>query len=133
MKPITFERFSISIVKLRERMKAKKENAFDPSDYFFAKSGHRLHRVNHQDVFFIEGSRDYISIHTVKGKIISLDSLANMEALLPKEQFTRIHKSYLVNKTKIDFLEKWRVVINNQSIPVGETYRKKLADELGIR
>jgi len=133
MKPITFERFSLAVARVKERMLFRREPDVEPTDYFFVKSGHRLHRISYMDVFFIEGLRDYISIHTVKGKIISLDSLVNMEILLPKEQFTRIHKSYLVNKTKIDFLEKWKVVINNRSIPVGETYRKRLAAELGIR
>ncbi|MCD2422183.1 LytTR family DNA-binding domain-containing protein [Niabella pedocola] len=132
MKPVTFERFSLAILRVRERMVATKEMDRELMGHFFIKSGHRIHRINYQDILFIEGLRDYIAIHTIKGKIMSLDSLTNMEILLPKVQFSRIHKSYLINKTKIDSLEKWKVVIHDHPLPVGETYRKKLTDELGL-
>jgi len=58
--------------------------------------------------------RDYIAVHTISGKILSLESMRNMEAILPAG-FIRIHKSYIINKkNKIDFLEKGRVVIQQQ-------------------
>ena len=56
----------------------------------------------------------------------------NMEELLPGSQFIRIHKSYIINLERIEFLERGRVVIHKEYLPIGETYREKLRGKLGI-
>ena len=68
--------------------------------------------------------RDYIAFHTGTGKILTLESMRRMEEILP-DKFIRIHKSYIINKDKIEFLERGKVVIKGQYLPIGETYREK--------
>jgi DNA-binding LytR/AlgR family response regulator len=82
-------------------------------------------------MLFIEGLKDYISVHTEKGSLISLDSLLNMESLLPSLSFLRIHKSFIINISKIDVVEKNRIYIGEKVIPVGDIYKENLMKVLG--
>lgn len=126
LKPITYERFITAIEKAKKRLTAERQKP----DHIFIKSGRRIQRIAFDTIFYIESLRDYIAFHTPEGKILSLDNMKNMEELLPSTTFLRIHKSYIVNKTKIEFLEKGKVIINKKYLPVGETYRSKLISEL---
>jgi DNA-binding LytR/AlgR family response regulator len=83
-------------------------------------------------IFYIEALRDYVAIHTGTGKILSLESMKHMEELLPEDQFIRIHKSYIIHRNKIDFLERGRVVIGKEYLPIGDTYKEKVRLKLGI-
>jgi two-component system LytT family response regulator len=128
LKPITYDRFikAVNKVKTRSGYGISKGT----NDYIYIKSGHRIQRISFSSVFFIEALRDYIAFHTDHGKILSLENMKDMENVLPADLFTRIHKSYIINKSKIEFFEKWKVVISNHHLPVGETYRTKLLSEL---
>ena len=130
LKPVTYERFIKAVNKVKEKQGAK---VFKESpDYIFIKSGHRLLRISFSSIFYIEALRDYIAFHTDEGKILSLENMKDMENVLPASVFTRIHKSYIINKSRIDFFEKWKIVINKKHLPVGETYRNKLMAEFKI-
>ncbi len=125
MKPITFERFTIAVQKAKKRL--QEDVAATPpakiTEYIFVKTEYRIQKINYTDILFIEAMRDYIAFHTPVGKILSLDSMRNMEEVLPAEQFIRIHKSYIINKNNIDFIERGKIVIGNHYLPVGDTYR----------
>jgi two-component system LytT family response regulator len=71
----------------------------------------------------VEGLKDYISIQTIKEKLITLQNLKNLEQHLPNQNFMRVHKSYIIALNKIDTIEKNRIFIGNEVIPIGETYR----------
>jgi DNA-binding LytR/AlgR family response regulator len=131
LKPITYERFCMAIDKVKDRLLLKKENK-EARSHIFVKSGQRLRRITLDSILYIEALRDYIAFYTTNEKILSLESLKNLEEILPSQLFVRIHKSYIINKSKIDFIEKWKVVINQQYLPVGETYRGRLILELNI-
>jgi len=128
LKPVTIERFMVAIEKAKRRLElsgAASMRPADTTDHIFIKSEYRIQKIDLAQIFYIEALRDYIAIHTAGGKILSLESLRNMEEILPSHQFIRIHKSYMINKSKIEFLERGKVVINKQYLPVGETYREK--------
>ena len=158
LKPITLDRFLIAVQKVKNRMgetvagnqpgradggvDAGSSNgepvALQPGaavrpNHIFIRTEYRMQRVSLSDILYIEALRDYIAVHTASGKILSLDSMKNMEELLPADKFIRVHKSYIINSDKIDFLEKARVVINKEYIPVGDTYKDKLKERLGIK
>jgi two-component system, LytTR family, response regulator len=132
LKPIAYDRFCIAIAKVKDRLLSKKENSIETPDHIFIKSGQQLRRIALDSILYIEALRDYIAFYTANEKILCLESLKNLEEILPSHLFTRIHKSYIINKSKIDFIEKWKVVINQQYLPVGETYRGKLIGELNL-
>ncbi|HEX9511565.1 MAG TPA: LytTR family DNA-binding domain-containing protein [Puia sp.] len=141
LKPITLDRFMIAVQKVRERLAPVQEgnNKSLPvaspaplADHIFIKTEYRIQKVNLADILYIEALRDYIAIHTATARILSLESMKNMEEILPGSQFIRIHKSYIINRERIEFLERGKVVIHKEYLPIGETYREKLLNKLGI-
>jgi DNA-binding LytR/AlgR family response regulator len=132
LKPVTFERFLIAakkaIVKFDSR---KREVAPAAPSCIFVKSEYRVFRINLSEIMYIEALRDYVAIHTSSAKIMTLESMKNMELMLPGIDFIRIHKSYIVNRGQIDYIERGKVVIGKNYIPVGETYRDKFMKEIG--
>lgn len=132
LKPITFERFMTAVQKAKMRIsEGVVTTAIQKDDHIFIRTEYRIQKINLADIFFIEGLRDYIAFHTSTGKILSLESMKHMEEVLPQDQFIRSHKSYIINKNKIDFIEKGRLVINKIDLPIGDMYKEKLM--AGIR
>ena len=130
LKPVTFERFTAAAQKAKKRLHDATDTATTPQqpvDHIFIKTEYRIQKLDFDKIFFIEAMRDYIAFHTPEGKILSLDSMKRMEDLLPLNQFIRIHKSYIINKSNIEFIERGKVVINGQYLPVGDTYRQRVA------
>jgi two-component system, LytTR family, response regulator len=122
LKPFSYERFLKAVQKIPPPVKA----SVTPG-YFFVKSEYKLIRVDHADIIYLEALRDYVAIHTTKGqKLLTLQSLVSFEKELPAAQFARVHKSYIVALSRITVVEKNRLVLDELSIPVGETYRGKL-------
>jgi two-component system LytT family response regulator len=124
LKPFSYDRFELAITKLLDTHTFAANNEPVKLDHFFIKSEYKLIRVNFEDIIFIESLRDYIAIHTnTKQKILSLESLKNMDSSLPTDKFIRVHKSYIVALNKISFVERNRIVINDKYIPIGESYQ----------
>jgi DNA-binding LytR/AlgR family response regulator len=93
------------------------------SDFIFVKTEHKIQKVYLNDILFIEGLKDYISIFTPAERIITLQNMKKMEDALPEKHFIRVHKSYIVSINKIDSIERSRIFIGDKIIPVGDTYR----------
>jgi DNA-binding LytR/AlgR family response regulator len=80
-------------------------------------------RIDLGDILYIEGLKDYVKIHA-KGKLLlTKTTMKNIIERLPPERFFRVHKSYIVAFDKIDMIENSRIVIGNQRIPIGESFR----------
>lgn len=141
LKPVTLDRFLISVEKAKDRIRLSTPPLVDNTaevsapvrqDHIFIKTEYRIQRVDLSDINYIEALRDYIAIHISAGKILSLESMRHMEELLPESRFIRIHKSYIVNRDKIDYLERGRVVIGKEHLPMGDTYKEKVKLKLGL-
>jgi two-component system, LytTR family, response regulator len=116
LKPVKYERF------LKAANKAM-ELVSDRPDYVLIKSGTQVNKVRTNDILYVEGAGNYMTFFTKEKKIMTLLSMTEVLELLPSSKFVRIHKSYVVNSDCIDVIEKHRVLINKQSIPIGVTYR----------
>jgi len=132
LKPIPFHRFLKAVDKVSFGLASEKRDTVSerdqtiqelPANHMFIKSGHATVRVNFNDILFIEGMKDYLRIWTTDSKIMTLMSFKSMEEILPRAAFTRIHKSYLVAIDKIDSIERNRVRIAGEYLPVGESYK----------
>jgi DNA-binding LytR/AlgR family response regulator len=141
LKPVTLDRFIIAIEKAKERIRPSTPPAENnPSevsaparqDHIFIKTEYRIQRVSLSDISYIEALRDYVAIHIGAERILSLESMRHMEEILPDHQFIRIHKSYIVNRNKIDYLERSRVVVGKEYLPIGDTYKEKVKVKLGL-
>ncbi len=133
LKPVAYDRFLTAVDKVKTKMNELPALVTAPTlDHIFVKTTYRNKRVNFSDIFYLEALRDYIGFHTTGGKLLTLASMRNLETILPADQFIRIHKSYLINKTKIDFVEKGQVVINNVALPIGNAYRESFLKGVGL-
>ncbi len=139
LKPIAFDRFFKAVQKAQTILQPPAAAAAQPapvdngqqprqdflSDFIFVKTEHKIQKVYLNDILFIEGLKDYISIFTPAERIITLQNMKKMEDALPSKYFIRVHKSYIVSVNKIDSIERSRIFIGDKIIPVGDTYREE--------
>lgn len=132
LKPISFERFLKATSKAFEKLFADQGNHVDKNlvvaeplkhDYFFIKTDFKMQKVNFNDILFVEGQSDYLKIVTQKERFMTLMNFKTIEEILANENFVRVHKSYLVAVSKIDFVERNHINIKEYSIPISEGYR----------
>ncbi len=136
VKPIAFERFYKGVLRLYQSQSTghlptstpvtleAKPAAKPETDYIFIRVGTRVQRLAVRDIILVEGMKDYLRIHTAREKIMTLMSFARLEELLPAHHFARVHKSYMVAIDKIDHVERNRIRIADQVVPVSDTYRE---------
>jgi DNA-binding LytR/AlgR family response regulator len=98
LKPISFDRFHKSALRAQERFLVQEDTA---DTYFFVKSSGQQHRINFEDILYIESIKDYVNIRTANQEYIVLDTLKSLELQLSELSFTRIHKSFIINMNKI--------------------------------
>jgi two-component system LytT family response regulator len=139
LKPIAFDRFYKAVEKVHNRLKVANPVDSLPQpfvsqmpapatvnpiqDFIFVKTEHKIQRIELDDILYIEGLKDYISIFTKTERVITLQNMKKMEETLPKGQFIRAHKSYIIALDKIESIERSRIAIGSKIIPIGDTYR----------
>lgn len=130
LKPITFERFLKAVDKVSARLAKPADVAPTEQtvDYIFVKDGTKLVKIRWQDILYIEGLKDYVTIHTPQQKIVSLQRLKTLEEQLPNQKFMRIHNSFIIALDAIRTVQKDKVQIGDVWVPVGDTYRKAFRD-----
>ncbi|MFH6968805.1 LytR/AlgR family response regulator transcription factor [Flavobacterium sp. FlaQc-28] len=121
LKPFTFDRFLKAVNKAQENLVQPLNTA--QQDFIFVKTENRLEKINICDILFIEGMRDYRRIHTVTKKIMTLQNFSEFEQIISPNLVCRVHKSYMVGISKIESVERMRILIANQRIPISETYK----------
>ncbi len=121
LKPFSFERF----VKAVSKIKDLKE---DKIDTIIIKSDKKLHQIKFEDIYYVESLGDYIKVHLKDKFLVVYKTLKNMNNDLPKSIFTQIHKSFIINKNKVDYIEGNLVIINSNKIPLGQKYKKAFLD-----
>ncbi len=132
LKPIEFDRLLQAVMKAKQLLevnsKDEKSNLETSSDIseqtIFIKSGSEFHQVFVQNIKYIESDGNYVTFHTVKRSILARYKISEALELLPKEYFTRIHRSYFVALKHIETIKKHCVVIDNKEIPINNTYRE---------
>lgn len=131
LKPVLFERFIVAVSKAKKRVSSKsmeQQQVKSQGNTLFVKDGTKLVKINLHDILYIEGLKDYVSIYTKSQKIVSLQRMKNLESVLSKDKFLRIHHSYIIGLDWIQSIHKDSVEINGNSLPIGETYRKSFRE-----
>ncbi len=122
LKPFTFNRFLQAVNKAQENMSHRVSDV--QPDFIFVKTENRLEKIMLNEIVYIEGMRDYLRIHTTTKKIMTLQNFSEIEKLIPSNIVCRVHKSYMVALNKIDSIERTRIKIADQLIPISETYKE---------
>lgn len=138
VKPISFERFfqavnraSEYINHMQQEPKSGKLPDQNPpvqqaasQDFIFVKSDYKIQKIHYGDIDYIEAYGEYILIFAGKEKVMTLIPLGKIEGLLPFPRFMRVHRSFIINFSKIDSIQGNTVFLKGNEIPVGKTYRE---------
>ncbi|WP_106791385.1 LytTR family DNA-binding domain-containing protein [Aquimarina sp. Aq78] len=140
LKPFSFERFLKAINKAQSQKKmieslqnetgsqtlSNPKNTISQNDSIFVKGDKKMHQIQLDHILYLESLGSYVKIHLEKETITSLDRLTNFENILPKNQFLRIHRSYIIALKKIQTIEGNRLKVAGVDIPVGNVYKHNL-------
>lgn len=121
LKPFTFNRFLQAVNKAQENLVQHRSGA--QPDFIFVKTENRLEKIMLNDIVYIEGMRDYRRIHATNKKVMTLQNFSEFERLIPSSLVCRVHKSYMVALNKIESIERSRIKIADQLIPISDTYK----------
>lgn len=138
LKPIAFDRFYKAALKARQQFDAAQVPGVAPflplaeekpsgkisRDIIFVKTEYKIVKIRLDDILYVEGLQNYVSIYTRAERILSLRNIKKMQEQLPAHLFVRVHKSYIVSLDKIDSIERSRIYIGDAVIPVGDTYKE---------
>ena len=137
LKPFDFPRFFQAVREAIGNVQPKAEEttkqAADISksnDFITVKADYKLYKINYDDLLFIEGQHEYVTFHTTQRRITALFALKDLEEILPKDKFVRVHKSYIVSFKHIQDLDKSDVTVAGNKVPVGASYRDELLARL---
>jgi len=135
LKPFEFDRFLKSVIKARELFKAKTgivekvpDSLSSTNDSIQIKSGSETFQVKIRDIQYVEGLGNYINVYQADRKITVYTSLQSFLDKLPKNQFVRVHKSFIVSIIHIQSFEYHQIKLDDKTIPIGKIYRKIFID-----
>lgn len=130
LKPFGPERFRHALEKVRQHTIATvdaADKAYRPDqrepEFIFVRSDYRMLKVRVDEILYIEGTGNYVSIHTAGNRILSIQNMRSLEQFLSDWGFYRIHKSYIVSIRQIESVSRKSVVVAGQELPVGEAHR----------
>ena len=134
LKPFSFGRFLQAVNKVEiEKPSNSSENEIESTKAsIFIKSGKKIHQIQLSDILFLESLGSYVTIHTAKQKITTLERLQHFEQTLINEEFVRVHKSFIIAMSKIQSIEGNAIFIKNQRIPIGRTYKLNLMKRIKL-
>ncbi|MDB5134408.1 MAG: DNA-binding response regulator [Mucilaginibacter sp.] len=121
LKPFTFNRFLQAVNKAQENLVQHRTGS--QPEFIFVKTENRLEKIMLNEIVYIEGMRDYRRIHAVNKKVMTLQNFSEFERLIPTSIVCRVHKSYMVALNKIESIERSRIKIADQLIPISDTYK----------
>lgn len=134
LKPFSFERFLKAVNKVVEKlnnsMVSKKE---EKNSYIFFRSDKKIHKVDLENILYIEAIGDYMKVITDSGQLIINETMKNLQEELPAGSFIRVHKSFIISRSKIKYIEGNYVQIEDKSIPIGATYRNEVLTAIDKR
>lgn len=131
LKPISFERFFKSIERYYQQVEKNSgtvvSNKQQYQDYMFININKKQHKVSFDTILYIESLKDYVRIHTNTGKaLVVKNNIGTIEKLLPKNEFIRVHRSYIASIHKITAYTTVDIEIGTIEIPIGQTYKEKV-------
>ena len=135
LKPVHFGRFIKAVNRARERYE-KKESPVKESTEIFIKNNGSLVRIKYDDILWIEALENYVVLNTFSEKYTIHFTMKAISDKMPTDKFMRIHRSFIVNFSKIKVIEDNSVVIMTENgskvIPIGKSYRDKLMNDINL-
>ena len=129
-KPFSFERFTKAIQRAKQLLGgSNKEEPAEATNFTYVRGEGKLQRVDFDELYWIESERNGIWFNTETNRFSSTITISDIEARLPQNQFTRIHKSFIIAINKVEIINKSTICIRRHGklheIPIGEAFRKE--------
>lgn len=137
VKPIAFPRFVKAVSRASELHDLKSKEPIElqtPDEFIFVKSEYENIKINTADILYIEGLKDYIKIHIANSakSVLTLMSFKAILEKLPKKNFLRIHRSYIVNIEHVRSHQKNKLIVNNTRLPISDAFKLDTLNRLGL-
>lgn len=128
LKPVSYEDFLKSTGKALDWFSVvQRQDAYRRDRFMFVKTDYKLQRVNLDDILYIEGLKDYVRFYLKDGqRVMSLMSMKKLEEYLPKPEFLRTHRSYIVHMSETPLVDRFRIVFGEEYIPISENYKDEV-------
>lgn len=131
LKPVAFDRFYLAAGKAFDRIRLQaggdspgnSDEKKITASWLFVKTEHRIQKINLDEILYIEGLQNYISIQLATERILSLQPLKRIEEQLPSKDFIQVHRSFIISIRHITVIERSYILINENSIPIGNNYK----------
>lgn len=134
MKPIPFNRFIQAIDKyyrsVNENIVGEDKQGL-PDDFILVRADRKNIKIKFNEILYLESMKDYVSIKTNSGTITTKILLSICEKKLPGDMFIRIHRSFIINKSKVDSFTSNTVVIGKKELPIANSYKNRVFTSLG--
>lgn len=130
LKPVSFERFRIAVNRVLDRMVTK--DSVEPQvQHIMVWSNKKKYRINFDEILFLEAQGDYVRFVLKDKSLMIHGTLKDFIAHIPEQYFVRIHKSYVISISKVDYVEGNQVKIGDHKISVSLSYREQFLKKLG--
>lgn len=133
VKPVMPGRFVQAVEKTREVAESSRPDVRpQEQDFVFVKDNGVLKKINVDDILYLEAMGDYVKVYTGQRFYVLHATLKSIEEKLPVAKFVRVHRSYIVSLSKIDFIQDGAITIGKASVPIADTYRTVLNKRLNL-
>lgn len=134
VKPVNFERFAKAIHRATDAIYFEKKNwsASDDQKEIYVKSNSKFYKLSYSEIFFVEALADYVLVYTENTRYIVYSTMKAIEEKLKGATFVRVHRSYIINLRRIQFIEGNTLIINGKHIPISKTYQEMLFQRLNF-
>lgn len=128
LKPFGFDRLVQAVNKATTRTRpSSKQNNEAVEQRFFIKGDKTYHQVNVADIHYIEAFGNYTKIFFANDFLLCHEGITTYADILPKDQFLRVHRSFVVAIAKIDRIQGNVLVLGERKVPIGQTYRREVS------
>ena len=136
LKPFSLERFITAIDKAVDKLTADKNKNISPhensTDYFFIKAEGKIFKIRYEDFLYAEAKGNYTKMINHDKIILAPISFSSFEKLLTSSLFVRVHRSFIINKSKVECIEGNSIGINKVKIPIGSNYKESFLKCMGL-
>jgi len=130
LKPVSFERFRAAVNRTVERYSARDE--LDLTEHIMVRANKKNYRINFNEILYLEAQGDYVRFVTNNKSLMVHGTLKEFISEIPENKFVRIHKSYVISLSKVEYTEGNQVKVGESKLPVSLSYKDEFLEKMGI-
>lgn len=132
LKPISFERLLDAVNNFQQTYTSPlpQKTEEKEANFIFVKIDRKMHKIDFDKILWIESLGDYLKIETTDGTKVTRETISNIQAKLPSENFLRIHRSFIIALDKIETYSNEEIIINRRSLPISRSYKDSILQKL---